>query len=171
MQGALILDNTARGRGRHGLASAFGFSVMAGFAKEADMTKVLRTAVLIAVMGAGQAVAQVPLNQDTHLTESLVAGKVADTIRNTCSSISARMFTVLGKLNDLEDYARGQGYAEADVKAFLKNKTEKARIKGLALSYLKTAGAVEGDEESYCKVGRAEIAKGSLAGSLLKSWK
>ena len=31
------------------------------------------------------------------------------------------------------------------------------------------AGAVTGDVESYCRVGRDEIAKGSLVGSLLRS--
>ena len=81
------------------------------------------------------------------------------------------MFVVLGELNALEDYARDQGYTEAEVKAFLKDKTEKARIKAAAATYLKKAGAVDGDAETYCVVGRAEIAKGTLAGSLLRSWK
>ena len=121
---------------------------------------------------AGPVMAQpMPLNQEPHINESLVAGRVGDVIRNECSSISAKMFVVLGKLSDLEDYARSKGYTEAEVKAFLKDKTEKARIKGLAEAYLKKAGAVPGDEESYCKVGRDEIAKGTLAGSLLRSWK
>ena len=42
-------------------------------------------------------------------------------------------------------------------------KAEKARINGLAVAYLKKAGAVEGDVESYCVAGRAEIAKGTMA--------
>jgi predicted transcriptional regulator len=78
---------------------------------------------------------------------------------------------LLSKLNDLEDYARDKGYTEADVKAFLKDKTEKTRIKASAKTYLANAGAVDGDAESYCTVGRAEIEKGTLAGSLLRSWK
>ena len=57
------------------------------------------------------------------------------------------------------------------VKAFLKDPVEKKRINDLAAAYLKKAGAVEGDAESYCVAGKAEIAKGTLAGSLLKSWK
>ncbi len=135
------------------------------------MTKIIKSLTLLALMAATPAAAQVPLNQETHINDSLVAGQVGDTIRKTCPSISARMFVVLGKLNALEDYARGQGYSEAEVKAYLKDPTEKARIKGLAKDYLKAAGAVEGDPESYCKVGRDEIAKGSLAGSLLRSYK
>ena len=126
---------------------------------------------LTTLMLAGPALALEPLNQEKHINDSLVAGRVGDVIRTQCPSISARMFVVLQKLNELEDYARGKGYSETEVKAFLKDKTEKARIKGLADAYLKAAGAVPGDVESYCKVGRDEIAKGTLAGSLLRSWK
>ena len=78
------------------------------------------------------------------------------------------MFVVWSKLEDLKRYARDKGYPEADVRAFLKDPEQKARIKAEAAEYLKAAGAVEGDPESYCKVGRDEIAKGSLIGSLLR---
>ena len=135
------------------------------------MTSMIKSLTLVAVMAATPALAQVPLNQESHINEALVAGQVGDTIRKTCPSISAKMFTVLAALNDLEDYARDKGYTEAEVKAFLKDKTEKARIKALAKAYLTKAGAVDGDAESFCTAGRAEIAKGTLAGSLLRSWK
>ena len=126
---------------------------------------------LMAMLAAAPAFALEPLNTEKHINEALVAGRVADVIRNTCPSISAKMLTVLQELNALEAYLRDKGYTEAEVKAFRKNKDEKARIKGLANDYLTAAGAVEGDAESYCKVGRDEIAKESLAGSLLRSWK
>jgi Skp family chaperone for outer membrane proteins len=126
---------------------------------------------LVAMLAAAPAFALEPLNTEKHINEALVAGRVADVIRNTCPSISAKMLTVLQELNALEAYLRDKGYTEAEVKAFRKNKDEKARIKGLANDYLTAAGAVEGDVESYCKAGRDEIAKGTLAGSLLRSWK
>ena len=134
------------------------------------MTNIFRSLTLVAVIAASPALALEPLNKDTHVTESLVAVRVGDTIRNTCPSISAKMFTVLAKWNDLKAYLRAKGYTEDEVEAFRKDKVEKARIKGLAADYLKQAGAVEGDAESYCKVGRDEIAKGTLAGSLLRSY-
>ncbi|MDZ4309224.1 MAG: DUF5333 domain-containing protein [Cypionkella sp.] len=135
------------------------------------MTKIFRSLTLVAVIAATPALALEPLNKDARVTESLVAVRVGDTIRNTCPSISAKMFTVLSKWNELKSYLRAKGYTEDEVEAFRKNKVEKARIKGLAADYLKAAGAVEGDVESYCKVGRDEIAKGTLAGSLLRSYK
>ena len=112
-----------------------------------------------------------PINLDPHINQSLIAGRVGDTIRNICPSISARMLVALSKLRELESYARDKGYTEADFEAFMDNKAEKDRLKAEAADYLTAAGAVEGDEESYCKVGRDEIANGSLIGSLLRSSK
>lgn len=109
------------------------------------------------------------LGQDAHVTDKLVAAQVGDIIRNTCPSISARMFVVLGEMMSLQSYALEQGNTDAEIKAFLDSPSEKARIKALALDYLVKAGAVEGDEQTYCRVGRAEIAAGSMAGQLLRS--
>ena len=136
------------------------------------MTKSVLTLTIVTMMAlAAPAFAREPLNQNAHITDSLVAGRVGDTIRQTCPSISAKMITAYSKLKELEKYARAQGYSEDEVKAFMKDKTEKSRIKALSADYLKKAGAVEGDAESYCKAGRDEVAKGTLAGSLLRSWK
>lgn len=111
----------------------------------------------------------VPLAEEPHINEQLMAAAVGDVIRNTCPSISARMVTVFFKVKELEKYARKAGYKEDDVKAFLKDKSEKARIKGMAIDYMAANGAVEGDVESYCALGNAEIEKDSLIGSLLKA--
>ena len=110
-----------------------------------------------------------PINREAHIAATLIAGRVGDTIRNTCPTISARMFVVYGKLKELERYARAKGYSEADFTAFRNDATEKNRMKAEAAAYLHGAGAVEGDVESYCRVGRDEIAKGSLIGELLRS--
>lgn len=114
------------------------------------------------------ALALEPLPEEAFINDSLRAGRIGDVIRKTCPTIEARMFVVWSKLEDLKRYARDKGYAEAEVRAFLKDPEQKARIKAEAAEYLKAAGAVDGDPESYCKVGRDEIAKGSLIGSLLR---
>jgi Family of unknown function (DUF5333) len=121
---------------------------------------------LYATTAAAQAT--VPLAEEPHINEQLMAAAVGDVIRNTCPSISARMVTVYFKAKELEKYARDAGYQEDEVKLFLKNKAEKARIKGMAAEYMAANGVVEGDVESYCVLGRAEIRKDSLIGSLLK---
>lgn len=124
----------------------------------------------LAVLAALPALAaKVPLREEQHIVDSLVAARVADAIRKTCPTISARFFIVLSKTNELKAYARAQGYAEGEVKAFLKDGAEKARLKALAADYLAKAGARAGDAESYCAVGRAEIAAGTLAGALIRA--
>jgi hypothetical protein len=155
----------------HGISDACTPSFQGKTLKEGIM---LRNSIAVCVMAlsmAGPAAAQVALNKNDHITESLVAAQVGDILRKSCGSLSARYFVVYRKMGELEDYARAEGYTEAVVKIFLKDKTEKARIKNLATAYLTKAGAVAGNEESFCQVGRDEIAQKTLVGSLLSSWK
>lgn len=134
------------------------------------MKRILLTLALSAGLAA-PALALEPLNQEKHINDSLRAGRIGDVIRKTCPTISARMFVVWSKVEDLKQYALDKGYKRDEVEAFLKNRTEKNRLKAEADAYLKAAGAVEGDPQSYCAVGEAEIAKGTLVGSLLRSSK
>lgn len=129
------------------------------------------TIAFVALMTAAPAFALEPLREETFINDSLRAGRIGDVIRKTCPTINARMFVVLGKIEGLKQYALNKGYARADVEAFIRNDAEKARIKTEAAEYLKAAGAVEGQPETYCAVGEAEIAKGSLIGELLRSSK
>ena len=125
-------------------------------------------AALTSLPAAAGAEGRVPLPEEQHINEQLIAAAGGDLIRNNCPAISARMLVVLGKMSDLKSYAEGKGYTEAEVKVFLKDKDQKARVKGAATAYLASQGAVDGDSESYCKVGRAEIANGTLLGSLIR---
>lgn len=120
-------------------------------------------------MTSSNAVALTPLPQEVHINQSLMSGVVADKVRKNCPSISARMIVAWSKLNGLKDYAVKKGYKEDDVRAFLKNPTEKARVKAMAADYLKSHGAVLGNAESYCAVGHEEIAKKSLIGQMLRA--
>ena len=75
----------------------------------------------------------------------------------------------LAEINSLESYARGQGYDNGTVRAFLKDRTARAEIYERAETYLAENGVVAGDEDSYCRLGRAEIGAGSLIGSLIRA--
>ena len=131
----------------------------------------IRTALFATLLSlATPASALPPLGQDDHVTGTLVSAAVGEEIRNKCSKISARLIRALGKARELEQYAIKQGYSEAEVKAFLKSKTERARIIELARAYMVKNGVVEGQEATYCSLGRAEIAKGTLTGFLLFAW-
>ena len=125
-------------------------------------------AVFALCVTAATAQTAVPLNKEPHINQSLVAVAVGNAIRKTCPSISARMLVALSKGRDLQKYALDKGYTKAQMDAFLDDGTEKSRVKALAADYMAANGVVKGDTESYCRLGRAEIAKNSLTGSLLK---
>ena len=117
------------------------------------------------------ALAREPINTEKHINSVLLQGFIADQIADNCPSINGRRIRALNELIKLRDYALSKGYSSAEVKAFVENKTEKARGKAEAASWLKAKGAVQGKPQAYCAVGEAEIARKSLIGSLLRSTK
>ena len=129
----------------------------------------IRLAVLAAVLAAPAFATPVPMAQNAHINDELRAGFAGDTLRKTCPTISARMMVVMGRLWDLKSYAEAQGYTADDYEAFRADPVQKTRLKTEAEAYLAAAGAKPGDVESYCKVGRDEIAKGTALGTLLRS--
>jgi hypothetical protein len=135
------------------------------------MSKIWFPSVVFAALAMSPALAEgkVPLPEEAHINEQLVAAAAGDILRKTCPTLEARTLVVLGKLVELENYARAQGYTEDEVNLFLKDHDQKARIKSTAQDYLATAGVVAGDVDSYCLAGRNEIASGTLVGSLLRS--
>ena len=136
------------------------------------MTRALSPLILAAALLALPAIAQpLPLAEEPHINEQLIAAQAGDILRKTCPTVSARMFVVWEKASVLEDYTRAAGYTEEEVALFLKDKAQKARVKAAAMEYLTAAGVVAGDVESYCQAGRDEIAKQTLVGSILWSSK
>ena len=125
---------------------------------------------LILLISTLPAFAKPPLSENKRVTNTLVAAAIGEGIRQTCPSIHARLFLALKKAKALEKYALSLGYSKAEIEAFIKSPKEKARIISLARAYMQENGVVEGVKETYCRLGRAEIAKGSLTGQLLWSW-
>ena len=68
----------------------------------------------------------------------------------------------------LEDKARDLGYTDEQIKAYVTSEAEKAKMRAKGEAYLVDAGVKKGDAESYCTVGREEVAKRSLIGSFLR---
>ncbi|MEL7212486.1 MAG: DUF5333 domain-containing protein [Pseudomonadota bacterium] len=130
--------------------------------------KTLLSVMLLGVM-ATSAAALTPLSEEKHINNQLLAASVGDKIRKNCPSISARMFVVWQKANALEDYARSKGYSEDEVKAFLKDKDERKRMKRLRNAYLEENGVSEDNPQSYCALGEKEIKAKSLIGELLRA--
>lgn len=109
-----------------------------------------------------------PISQNPAIVKPLLQGFIADRIDDECPRIEARKFKAKMAALDLANDAMKMGYSRKEIEAFVKDKEAKARGKAEALAYLISKGAVVGDADSFCRVGEAEIAAGSLAGQLLR---
>jgi hypothetical protein len=112
--------------------------------------------------------AQQSLRDVGYVTEGLIAVGIAYEISEVCGSISARTLRGLGYLNQLSNHAKGLGFTTAQIDAFRKDRAEKNRLESIARDRLASMGARRGDAASHCAVGRAEIAKESAIGYLLR---
>lgn len=102
------------------------------------------------------------------IDDALLAVGLADEIRKTCPDISPRYFRALRFVNGLRDKARNMGYSDAEIDAYRKSPSEKARLRAEGKAYLAANGAMPGQADTYCALGRAEIEKSSPIGSLLR---
>lgn len=109
-----------------------------------------------------------PLHEDRNVRFSFYSAGLADIIRNNCTEISGRDLRGLRYALALRNYALDTGYTRADIDALLADKRREEELRQEIVSDLASRGATPGNEEAYCRVGREEIAKDSLAGKLLR---
>ncbi|PWG16621.1 DUF5333 domain-containing protein [Salibaculum griseiflavum] len=112
--------------------------------------------------------AKPPLSEVPFITEGLIDTGIAYEISEVCDDIHARMLRGLGFLLSLERHALDIGYSRDEVDAYIDNKQEAERLEAIARARLADMGAVVGQPETYCDVGRREIAAGSQIGRLLR---
>ncbi len=131
-------------------------------------TPIIVTAAAMAIaVFAGSLSAQSALRDVVEIREGLITVGSAYEISEKCGSISARTFRGLGYLNSLRNRALALGFTQAQIDAYTDDKVEQDRLEGIARARLAEKGTVAGQEETYCTVGRAEIAAGSAIGRLL----
>ena len=108
------------------------------------------------------------LRDEPAITEGLIAVGIAYEIGEVCPSIDGRTLRGLGRLMSLRGRAKALGYSESEIEAFVDDDAEKDRLEAVARDRLARMGARPGDAASHCAVGRAEVARGSAVGRLLK---
>ena len=121
------------------------------------------------VVAAGAAQAKQDLKDVPSVWNGLLNIGIANEIRETCPSISARMVRAVLRLKSIQNEAEGMGYSQAEIDAFRKSEANKAAMRAEGEAYMKNNGVVKGDAETYCALGRAEIAKSSQIGRLLRA--
>ncbi|TNF22003.1 MAG: hypothetical protein EP318_05135 [Rhodobacteraceae bacterium] len=118
---------------------------------------------------AGPALALPPLAQVKSINDGLRSVMIADQIRIVCPSIEARMIAGWSFVRSLQQQARKLGYSEAEIEDFVESKAERKRLEAEASAYMRAGGVKAGQPETYCALGRTEIAKGSQIGALLRA--
>ncbi|MBM3603711.1 MAG: hypothetical protein FJX25_02910 [Alphaproteobacteria bacterium] len=129
----------------------------------------MRPLIAAALLAATPAAALEPLSQNSYVNERLVQARVADVLRRGCPSIDARLVRAFREARALKRHALDQGYTEAQIDAFLDSREERQRIYAQADRYMRENGVVNGQPDTFCRLGRDEIARQTIAGSLLSA--
>ncbi|WP_432447879.1 DUF5333 domain-containing protein [Aliiroseovarius marinus] len=107
------------------------------------------------------------LRKDARMHAELLGASVAYLLDENCSELGLRKLRLLNKAYSLRKHAMSLGFSSKEVMAYVDSTSEQNRFRAIAEPLLAGKGVVKGQEDTYCTVGRAEIEKGTFAGSLL----
>ncbi|AJE48155.1 DUF5333 domain-containing protein [Celeribacter indicus] len=120
--------------------------------------------------GASAAAAELPpLREVEEIDRNMLWAAIAIEVSDECPTLEARKLKGLNFLWGLKRQASSMGYSDAQIRSYVESDAEEARIRRLGESYVRRAGFDPKTEAGLCAFGRAEIARGSLIGSFLRS--
>jgi hypothetical protein len=122
---------------------------------------------VLSVLG-GALAAKPALKDVAYVREGIITAGMAIEIGDICPRVSVRLIRGYSFLNSLKDHARSLGYTDAEIEDYTGDDAEEERLKVVARARLADMGAVNGQPETYCVVGRSEIANGTPLGRLLR---
>jgi len=117
---------------------------------------------------AGNLSAQSALKDVTRVTEGLIAVGMAVELSDECGSLKPRTLRGINFLRSLENHAKDLGFSQSQIDDYVDSRDEKKRLEAIARGRLADLGVVEGQENTYCSVGRAQMAQGTQVGRLLR---
>ncbi|MEJ6402074.1 DUF5333 domain-containing protein [Yoonia sp. 2307UL14-13] len=123
---------------------------------------------LAAVTFAGSLSAQSSPGDLPRVRDGIVYVGMAYEISEKCGAIRARTLRGIGFLQDLKAHAISQGFTDAQIDEYVDDKDEQRRLEALARGLLADLGVVEGDESTYCAVGRSQMDANTRVGWLLR---
>jgi len=104
-----------------------------------------------------------------EIETALFTVALANEVDKKCDSISGRRLKGYKQLFDLRSRANQLGYSDAEIRSYVESDTEKARMRSKGEEFLQTQGVDINKPETFCAFGRAEIAKSSAIGALLRA--
>ena len=132
-------------------------------------TRIFAVMILLAgVFGAGAASAQPLLKDVAYVRDGIIDVGMAYELSEECSDLRARLFRGIGFLQSLQSHASDLGYTDEEIDDYVNDRDEKRRLEAIARAKLADLGVIEGEEATYCAVGRAQIAAETRVGWLLR---
>jgi Family of unknown function (DUF5333) len=133
----------------------------------------IKTTLLAAAMAAvapiSGALAKPAMRDVPEIENILFAAALAYEVSGKCTSLAARRFKGLRMALRLRNRANALGYSDREIRAYVESDVEKARMRKKAETFLRANGVAYNKLETFCSFGRAEIAKSSAIGALLKA--
>lgn len=132
----------------------------------------MRVGIIVALTGAilaGTAAAKPSMRDVPEIENILFAVAIANEVGKQCGSLEGRWLKGYSLLFKLRKRANQLGYSDTEIRDYVESDTEKDRMRTKGYRYLQSEGVVKNNPETFCTFGRAEIAKSSAIGALLKA--
>ncbi|HEY9021107.1 MAG: DUF5333 domain-containing protein [Paracoccaceae bacterium] len=131
--------------------------------------KSLMAALLVLALAAPAVAAGKPALRDLpQIDDRMLWVAIAIEISDRCDSIDPRTVRGLSYLWNIRSEAQKLGYSNAEIKAYVDSDAEKARMRARGEDYVRAQGLNPENDADLCKLGQAEIAKGSQIGAFLR---
>lgn len=103
-----------------------------------------------------------------EIDDSMLWVALAIEISDRCPTIEPRTLRGLNYLWSIRSRAQALGYSTSEIKDYVDSDAEKARMRARGEAYVRTHGLNPKKDADLCKLGQAEIAKGSQIGAFLR---
>ena len=114
------------------------------------------------------AMAKPPLREVDEIDDTLYYIAIANEIDENCDRISGRRTKAIGKMYQLRAHANKLGYSDDEIRSYVESKAEQNRMRKKGEAYLAANGVTYESPDSFCRLGRKEIARSSAIGIYLK---
>lgn len=134
----------------------------------AGITRLAGALALALTVPAAASASLPPLRDVPQIDDRMLWIAIAIEISDRCDTIAPRTARGLNYLWRLRSEARRLGYSDAEIKAYVDSDAEKDRMRGRGEAYVRARGLNPDNDADLCKLGQAEIAKGSQIGAFLR---